>query len=134
MCKRWDTPELVAARTHFEQGLALDESQPRSTLDFFYGQEAGVVSLAYLSCILWFLGSPDQALRQSQEALATARALVQPHSLALVLDFAVWVHWLRGDEAAMQERVAELVTLTDQEGFAYWAVQATLWRGWILTT
>jgi predicted ATPase/DNA-binding winged helix-turn-helix (wHTH) protein len=126
--------ELAAARTHFEQSLALDESQPRSALDFFYGQEAGVVSLAYLSCILWFLGSPDQALRQSQEALTTARDLAQPHSLALVLELAVWVHWLRGDAAAMQERVAELVALTNQEGFAYWAAQATLWRGWILTT
>jgi predicted ATPase len=126
--------ELVAARAHFEQGLALDEAQQRSALDFFYGQDAGLVALAYLSCTLWFLGYPDQALCQSQEALAAARALAHPHSLALVLHFAAWVHRLRGEEAAMQACVAELTALAHQEGFAYWAAQATTWRGWTLTT
>jgi predicted ATPase len=126
--------ELGVARIHFERGMALDESRQHSALDFFYGQEAEAVSRAYLACILWFLGAPDQALHQSQEALATARALAHPHSLALVLNFAAWVHRLRGDATAMHERVAELVALTNQEGFAYWAAQATLWRGWLLTT
>ena len=125
--------ELVPARTHFEQALALDEPQQRSALDFFYGQDAGVVSLAYLSCLLWFLGYPDQALRRSQEALTAARALAHPHSLALVLHFAAWVHRLTGKVPAMQELVAELVMLATQEGFAYWAAQATMWRGWTLT-
>jgi predicted ATPase len=125
--------ELVPARTHFEHGLALDEPQQRSAIDFFYGQDAWVVSLAYLSGILWFLGYPDQALRQSQQALATARALSHPHSLALVLHFVAWVHYLRGEVPAMQERVVELVALASQEGFAYYAAQATMWGGWTLT-
>jgi predicted ATPase len=123
--------ELVSARMYFECGLALDEPQQRSVID--YGQDAGVVALAYLSCILWFLGYPNQALRKSQEALAAARALAHPHSLALVLHFSAWVHQLRGEVAAMQELVAELVALASQEGFAYWAAQATLWHGWTLT-
>ena len=33
----------------------------------------------------------------------------------------------------MQELVEELVVLASQEGFAYWAAQATMWRGWTLT-
>jgi tetratricopeptide (TPR) repeat protein len=66
--------EFVSARTHFEHGLALDAPQQRSAIDFSYGQDAEVVSLAYLSCLLWFLGYPDQALYKSQEALAAARA------------------------------------------------------------
>ena len=125
--------ELVEARTHFEQGLTLDEPQQPSALDFFYGQDAGVVSLAYLSCVLWFLGYPDQSLCKSQEALSAARTLAHPHSLALVLHFAVWVHRLRGEGAAMQELVAELIALASQEGFAYWAAQSTMWHGWTLT-
>jgi adenylate cyclase len=125
--------ELVAARAHFEQGLRLGEPQQPSALDFFYGQDAGVVSLAYLSCVLWFLGYADQALQRSQEALTAARALAHPHSLALVLHFAAWVHRLTGQVPAMQELVTELVVLATQEGFAYWAAQATMWRGWMLT-
>ena len=100
--------ELVPARTHFEHGLALDEPQQRSGIDFFYGQDAWVVSLAYLSCILWFLGYPDQALRQSQQALAAARALAHPHSLALVLHFVALIHHLRGEAPAMQAHAVEL--------------------------
>jgi predicted ATPase len=125
--------ELVSARTHFEQGLALDVAQQHSALDSFYGLNAGVVSLAYLSCLLWFLGYPDQALRKSQEAHAAARALSHPHSLALVLHLAAWLHQLRGEVTAMQERVEELVVLASQEGFAYWTAQATMWGGWTLT-
>jgi predicted ATPase len=56
--------EFVSAREHFEQNLALAEIEQRSPLDFFYGQDAGAVALAYLSCVLWFLGYPDQALRK----------------------------------------------------------------------
>jgi predicted ATPase len=125
--------ELVPARTHFEQGLALDAAQPRSALDFFYGLDAGMVLLTYLSCILWFLGYPDQALRKSREAHTAARALSHPHSLALVLHLAAWLHQLRGEVPSMQERAEELVGLASQEGFAYWAAQATMWGGWTLT-
>jgi predicted ATPase/DNA-binding winged helix-turn-helix (wHTH) protein len=125
--------ELASARTHFEHGLALAEPQQRSAIDFFYGQDAWVVSLAYLACILWFLGYADQALQRGQEALTAARVLAHPHTLALVLHFAAWVHQLRGEVPAMQACVEELVALTNQEGFAYWAAQATMWRGWTLT-
>ena len=33
----------------------------------------------------------------------------------------------------MQELVAELRALASQEGFAYWAAQATMWHGWTLS-
>src|SRR5690606_21385559 len=62
--------EFASAREHFEQNLALAQIEQHSPLDFFYAQDPGVVSLAYLSCVLWFLGYPHQALCQSQEALA----------------------------------------------------------------
>jgi predicted ATPase len=125
--------EFVSAREHFEQNLALAQIEQRSVLDFFYGQDPEAVSLAYLSCVLWFLGYPDQALRKSQEALAVARALSHPHSLALVLHSATWVHQLRRELLIMQERIAELLALTSQEGFAYWTAQGTMWQGWLLS-
>ena len=125
--------EFVSAREHFEQSLALAEIEQRSPLDFFYGQDAAAVSLTYLSCVLWSLGYPDRALRQSEEALVAARALCHPHSLALVLHFTTWVHQLRRELPVMQERIAELVALASQEGFAYWAAQGTMWRGWSLS-
>jgi hypothetical protein len=124
--------EWVASRTHFEKSLALDASLQRDVLDF-YGHDTEVSARSYLACVLYFLGYPDQALRRSQEALAAARALAHPHSLALALFFAVWVHWLRAEVSAMQTHNTELLAIASREGFPYWAAQAAMWRSWLLT-
>ena len=124
--------EWSQARTHFEKSLALDAASQQDVLDF-YGQDTEVSARSYLACVLCFLGYPDQGLRRSQEALAAARELSHPHSLALALFFAVWTHWLRGEAAAMQAHNTELVALASREGFPYWAAQAASWRSWLLT-
>jgi predicted ATPase/DNA-binding winged helix-turn-helix (wHTH) protein len=125
--------ELAPARTRFEQPGPPYEPPQHSWLTFFYAQDAGVVSLNYLSCTLWFLGYPDQALYNSHAALAGARQLSHPHNLALALYLVAWLHQLRGEVPIMQERVEELAALASQEGFTFWAAIATTWRGWILT-
>lgn len=123
--------EFVSARMHVEHTLALDETLQPDAHAFFYVQEARVVAYRQLSCNLWFLGYPDQALFQSGAALTAARVLGHPHSLAVALHFAAWLHQLRGEVRAMHERVEELATLASTEGFALWAALATIWSGWI---
>ena len=124
--------EWSLARTHFEKSLALDATSQPDVLDF-YGQDTEVSARSYLACVLCILGYPDQALRRSQEALAAARALLHPHSLALALFFAVWTHWLRAEVAAMQAHNTELLALANREGFPYWAERGDMWRSWLLT-
>jgi predicted ATPase len=124
--------DFVAARRHFEHTIALSEPpQPRAPA-FFYAQDAAVVAYSQRACILWFLGSPDQALRQCSAALTAARTLAHPHLLAIVLRTVVWLHHLRGEVPGMHAHVEELAALASTEGFALWAPAATIWGGWIV--
>ena len=42
---------------------------------FLFGNDPGISSRARLSWVLWFLGYPDQANQESQQALALAEQL-----------------------------------------------------------
>ena len=64
------------------------------------------------------LGYPDQALRRTQDALALARDLSHPSSVAHTLFFAAWFHQLRGDREAVQARIAEGMSLSTEQGFS----------------
>jgi class 3 adenylate cyclase/predicted ATPase len=125
--------ELAPAREHLEQGIALYDPRQHRFLAFRYGQDPGVFCLCYMVRILWFLGYPDQALRQSREALALAREISHPFSLAVALTFAALVSQLRREARAAQERAEEAVALCAEHGFAFYLAMATVLRGWALT-
>ena len=85
--------ELLLAREHLEKALALYDLERHRTLTFRFGVDAGVNSVSYVAWTLWLLGYPDQALKRGHEALALARELSQPHSLAfarLLLSFSIF--------------------------------------------
>ena len=96
--------ELDSARTHLEQGLALYDSQQHRSLALLYGTDPGVVCLSYASNLLWCFGYPDQALKRSHEALALARKVSHPVSLAGALHWAAMLHQFRREGQAVQER------------------------------
>jgi predicted ATPase len=125
--------ELIPARTHFEQSVALYDPQQHSSLASLYGEDAKVTSLSYLSWILWRLGYPHQALQKSQEALVLAQKLSHAHSLAFALFFATWLHQLLGEEGRLvQERAEAVITLSAEHGFVLWEAVGAILRGWAL--
>jgi predicted ATPase len=91
-----------------------------------------VSCLSRSSSALWFLGYPDQALLKSQEALALAREVSHPHSLAYALNFAAGLHQLRQEGRACQERAEAAIRLSTEQGFPIWAAMGTILRGWAL--
>jgi adenylate cyclase len=82
--------------------------------------------------VLWLLGYPDRALRRSLDALALARELSHPSTMANVLFFAAWFHLHRGEWQTVQARVEEGLTLATEHGFSRWLAQATFLQGWLL--
>jgi adenylate cyclase len=80
--------EYAAARIHFEQTIAFYELEQQHPLARLVGSDARSSALAYDACCLWCLGYPDQAEKRSQEALALARELNHPFSLADALAYA----------------------------------------------
>jgi TOMM system kinase/cyclase fusion protein len=124
--------EFAGARAHLEQGMALYNPQQHLAHAFLYAYDSGVHCLAFVPLPLWYLGYPDQALRRIHDALTLAQELSHPYSLVIALVFAAWLHQLRREGQAAQERAEALVTLSTEQGCALNAAQGTILRGWAL--
>jgi predicted ATPase len=82
-----------------------------------------------LAQVLQMLGYPDQALKRSQEALALARELAHPFSLAAALREAASVHRWRGEQQLAQALQEEGIALCREQGFAQELAQGTVLHG-----
>jgi predicted ATPase len=101
-------------------------------LVFRMGQAPGVVCRAEAAWTLWLLGYPAQALARLQDALAVARELSHPFSLAYARCVAAYVSQFRRDVPAVYEQAEAAVALATAQGFALWAAYGTSLRGWAL--
>ena len=122
--------EFVTALEHLERTRELyhPSQQTRHIADF--GEDAGVTSNSYTSWVLWFLGFPEQALKASAQALALARQIGHPFSLAYALIFAAILNCrLRRPEPSLA-LAQEALNLASRHGFPLWLIGATLARGW----
>jgi predicted ATPase/DNA-binding winged helix-turn-helix (wHTH) protein len=103
--------ELVAARSHLEQGLALYRPEEHLADAVRSDQDPGLACVRYAALTLWLLGYPDQSQQRSQQALALAQASRHPPSLAAALVIAARVHQHRGEGSLARERAEATVTL-----------------------
>ena len=124
--------EETSARVHLEQSLALYDLQQHSALAFLYGSDPGVICRAYTAFALWCLGYPDQALQSIHAALTLAQRLAHPHTLALALQWAAMLHWLRREGQATKEQAEAAIALATEQGFPFWVAQCTIIWGWAL--
>jgi predicted ATPase len=125
------TGRFAASRLHLGEVLArYDPVSHRSVL-----QQAAVhphvTSQAFLGIVLLCLGFPDQALARSSAAIAEARKLAHPSSLASALSLGPILLSLVGDDAVLGEWADELVTVTTEQGFPHWRAVGTIYCGWV---
>jgi class 3 adenylate cyclase/predicted ATPase len=120
--------KFASAQSHLEAGLALyDPISHRSVVtDDFH-----VASQSFLGIVLLCLGFPNQALARSNAAIAEARRLTHPVSLAVTLGYGAILRSLIGDNAALGQRADELAAVATEQGFAFWRATATIFRGWV---
>jgi predicted ATPase len=72
---------------------------------------------SYAAWDLWQLGQPDAALARVREAATLARRLNDPFSVAFAQFFETGLHQFRRDSSAWQECAAELIALSETQGF-----------------
>jgi DNA-binding SARP family transcriptional activator/predicted ATPase len=127
----WRLGEFTAARAHFEQTISYYHPQlHHRPMVLLRGSDAGLSALAYNACCLWCLGYPEQASKQSQEALNLARKLNHSFSLADVMCYAGCVfNKMRRDARALKDCAGELERIAQNMGFEGWSVAATSYRG-----
>ena len=124
--------EIVSARSHIEERLALYDPRQHQTLVTLYGVDPKVLGLAYLALILWFLGYPAQALARCREALDYARQVSHPFSLGYALAYTTVLYYFRREWQAVRAHAEEGMALSAEQGFALFSAGGTIWQGWIL--
>jgi class 3 adenylate cyclase/predicted ATPase len=131
---------FALARQHLEQGIALREkwqSRPRPLESLLYrlatnGQDPRVGCFTWLAWVLWHLGYPDQALTQSQKAVALAQEQVLPTSEAAARYFAAAVSRSRRESHAVLENADRVITIANEHESPHWLASGTFLRGWAL--
>jgi predicted ATPase len=109
--------EYTTARDHLQQMISFyNPQQHHRTLVALRGSDAGTSALGYDACCLWCLGYPDQALKRGQEALALARELGHPFSMADVLWYAgCLLSEMRRDASALKDHAEESIRLANEK-------------------
>jgi predicted ATPase len=120
-----------SSRSHLEEVLALYDPNSHGWLADDAVIHPQNDAQAFLGYVLFCLGFPDQALARSSAAIAEARRLVHPPSLAASLTMGSRLLSLVGDNAALEERADELIAIATEQGFPYWRAMGTIFRGWV---
>ena len=128
---RFARGELVAAREHVGQALALYDPERHASLAAVYGNhDAAVCALGHGAWALELSGEPEQASRQSAEAVALARRLGHPFSEAHALLYAARLHQFRGDWRTSREHAEAAARLARERGFVQLQAWAAISGGW----
>jgi len=122
---------FASSRSHLEEALALYDPVSRRVLVREAGVDPQVLSQAFLGIVLFCLGYPDQALAQSRAAIAEARQLAHPPSLASALAIGAGLLSLVGHDAALKACADEVIALTTEQGFSFWRAHGAACRGWV---
>jgi predicted ATPase len=82
---------------------------------------------------LALLGHIDQALSRRDAALAEARRLSHPHTLAMAMGWAWMTDWyIRSDPSSLLRSADELLALAAEHGLGFFEMFPLTFRGWCL--
>jgi predicted ATPase len=128
-CVSYQMGNLLLARENLEKAISLYDPERHRILTLRFNVDARVNSLSYLDRTLWLLGYPDQALKRGCEALALARELSHPSSLAFAENSVSLLHISRREARAARETAEHLMALSTEHGFAFWMALASIRNG-----
>jgi len=110
---------------HFELAAQLNDGVPLNV-----GTRPDVHGRAWAAHAHWLLGHDDVAMRTCDDAIARARVVGHPYSLAVALAYAAITHQMHTDRGRLAGTVAELHELCGRYGFAYYSEWALVLDGW----
>jgi predicted ATPase len=122
---------FALSRSHLEEALWLYDPISHHSLFQQVGSCPHVGAQAELGTVLFCLGFPDQALAQTNAAIAEARGLAHPPSLAMSLSMGARLLSLVGENAALDQLAGQLVAVATEQGFPVWGAAGTIFRGWV---
>jgi len=121
---------FASSRSHLETVLALYDPNSHHSLVRQTGIHPQLAAQAALAIVLFCLGFPDQALSQSNKAIAEARRLPHPPTLAMSLGIAALLLSIIGDDIGLEQRADGLVAVATDQGFPFYRATGAIFRGW----
>ena len=125
--------DLVQARAHYNEALALYRPAEHRRLMTRFGQDLRVTCLCFRSMALWLLGYPETALKDAYRALEEARQIDHAATLMFTLNFPILVNTYCGNYDAADQFLKELVVLAEAKGAPFRKAEGVLRRGYVLT-
>jgi predicted ATPase len=122
---------FASSRSHLEEALALYDPISHRPLVHQTGLHPQNNAQSLLGSVLFCLGFPDQALARSNAAIAEARRVAHPPSLAVSLALGARLLSLVGDNAALDELADELAAVATEQSFPHWRAEGAIYRGWV---
>ena len=122
---------FASSRSHLEEALALYNPISHRSLVHQTGLHPQNNAQSLLGSVLFCLGFPDQALARSNAAIAEARRVAHPPSLAVSLALGARLLSLVGDDAALDELADELAAVATEQSFPHWRAEGAIYRGWV---
>ena len=122
---------FASSRLHLETVLALYDSNSHHSLVRQTGIHPQLAAQAALGIVLFCLGFPDQALAQGNKAIAEARRLPHPPTLAMSLGMNALLLAIIGDDVGLEQRVEGLVAIATDQGFPFYRATGAIFRGWV---
>lgn len=114
------TGEFAKSRAYLDQAISLYDPSQHRPLAIRFGLDIGPTSLFYRSSADWYLGYPDAALGEADNALREARAIGHAATLMVAMGVTSLTRLLRGDYPAASKILNELDVLAEQKGSAQW--------------
>jgi predicted ATPase len=123
----------LQACEHLKTGIATYDRQRHGSLPARYGAyDLAVACRIFLAVALWYRGYPDQSLSTIEEAVALAKQLKHPYSLAAAYFFSAWIHIDRREPELVRNCADACMKVADEEGFAFQSAHGRVVQGWAL--
>ena len=128
---RFYTGRYETALEHLTQTANIVPAESlRKTILTYDVVDPWVVNHAYSGMALWIAGKPTEAKEQNDLAIALARKINHPFTLALALCFAQWTYQFCGDHARVRDLASEAITLSERYSFSFWTGWAHILLAW----
>src|SRR5262249_11422508 len=121
--------DLAAALRHVERVFALYDPVRHRPHSGLFGQDPGVICLAYGAVALWLAGQAEAAERQSSVALQMSREM-SPSSQAVALHFAAMLQQMRRHGPRTGEYAEAAAAVAGEHGLRFWLAGSAVMGGW----
>ena len=121
--------DIAKSRLHFDRAIAFYDPVEHRPLAARFSVDSAVSIFSYRSWVRWFLGHPEAALADANQAIIDARQLGQAATLMYALWHASVTQIECGNYVRASAQLEEAIALADEKGSVHWKALATASQG-----